>query len=517
MDVNHIDWKLIEHALQARRKWEALPPELLNLHFLQLLADSAANWGLSEALYRFFEEQARAALARYRQAEGIKPDVVPSESKEAIKERLHADFMKQVGELQAWSALYSRYFEPAYDIDISELAAAVNVHERTFRRYLIDGLQRLAAITRETEQKAHQQFTSLQLHTQLPPPESSNPIGIRSLVEQVSHLLSQLPAGVRFISLEGLGGIGKTTIAHEVAARLAQADLFTGMIWISARQEAIDEYGHLDDALNPAQSMEDIVAQLIRKLGYEQIANMPSLDEKLSKLAMVFSANSYLVVLDNLETAREANTLVPKLYPLTEGKSRFLLTSRDSLCQFSYVRSIEIPQLSLLDSKTLFESVMIRHSRALEERNTRLSPSEIESIYSVIGGVPLALKLTAAQVAEYPLEDTLKGLQEARYQGQENMFTYIYKRAWQLLSKPAQELLLFMAKLPLEGENIEWIRFMSGLPENQLPEALMQLRDRSLLEIAGTPGKPLYRLHRLTITFLQTTILQDWNVHHLDN
>jgi hypothetical protein len=33
----------------------------------------------------------------------------------------------------------------------------------------------------------------------------------------------------------------------------------------------------------------------------------------------------------------------------------------------------------------------------------------------------------------------------------------------------------------------------------------------ALLETAGSPASPTYRLHRLTTTFLQTDVLAGWN------
>jgi len=51
---------------------------------------------------------------------------------------------------------------------------------------------------------------------------------------------------------------------------------------------------------------------------------------------------------------------------------------------------------------------------------------------------------------------------------------------------------------------------MSFLPPDEFGDALAQLRDASLLEVAGEPTSPRYRLHRLTATFLQTEILAAW-------
>ncbi len=52
---------------------------------------------------------------------------------------------------------------------------------------------------------------------------------------------------------------------------------------------------------------------------------------------------------------------------------------------------------------------------------------------------------------------------------------------------------------------------MSFLSPDAFDDALAQLRDYSLLEAAGPPESPRYRLHRLTTTFLQTEVLEGWD------
>lgn len=131
-------------------------------------------------------------------------------------------------------------------------------------------------------------------------------------------------------------------------------------------------------------------------------------------------------------------------------------------------------------------------------------------LHNIIGGVPLALKLTAAQLAHLPLDDVMAGLQQANRQSSERLFTYIYRRTWQLLDEPAKALLLSLLSIAAEGEGAAWLRLMSDLPEDEFETALRQLMAYSLLEVAGSSDSPVYRLHRLTTTFLQTEILLNW-------
>ncbi|HXF63134.1 MAG TPA: hypothetical protein VNK95_16025, partial [Caldilineaceae bacterium] len=90
------------------------------------------------------------------------------------------------------------------------------------------------------------------------------------------------------------------------------------------------------------------------------------------------------------------------------------------------------------------------------------------------------------------------------------MYQQIYRRTWRLLSEQARALLLAMLSVAPEGDALEWIHPVSNLSERALDEALAQLLDHFLLEVAGPVERPLYRLHRLTATFLQADLLLDW-------
>jgi hypothetical protein len=131
----------------------------------------------------------------------------------------------------------------------------------------------------------------------------------------------------------------------------------------------------------------------------------------------------------------------------------------------------------------------------------------MHSIYETIGGLPLALKLVASQVGTLPLDHILDSLRQARQDKREAMYRYIYRRSWQLLDLNARQLLCSMLLISSEGEDVTWLRLISTLPDTNFASALEQLRYYSLVETTGTLEAPIYRLHRLTVTFLQNDVL----------
>jgi len=72
-------------------------------------------------------------------------------------------------------------------------------------------------------------------------------------------------------------------------------------------------------------------------------------------------------------------------------------------------------------------------------------------------------------------------------------------------------MLLSLLHISPEGEDLEWLQLVTTLPPDEFDAALEQLLAYSLLDAAGPAAMPRYRLHRLTITFLQTEILAQWD------
>lgn len=79
------------------------------------------------------------------------------------------------------------------------------------------------------------------------------------------------------------------------------------------------------------------------------------------------------------------------------------------------------------------------------------------------------------------------------------------------MSDPARKLLFAFLPSDPDGEDLDFLRTMSGQPDEDFFAALRELDRFSLLELNGDVERPLYRLHRLSVTFLQTDILNLWS------
>jgi len=126
------------------------------------------------------------------------------------------------------------------------------------------------------------------------------------------------------------------------------------------------------------------------------------------------------------------------------------------------------------------------------------------AVFAVVGGNPLALILTISQMQTIPPNQVLAGLQAGSI---DELYRFIFWKAWSLLDQDAKEI-LFVIQRANDQANWEWLMLTTEFSLSQMYVALQQLLDLSLIQ----PQKDdesgrLYRIHRLTSTFLRTEVL----------
>lgn len=502
MDIDNITLSLVTNTLKAWRQLEEPPDGLLDLDLLREGGATRVERGIR--LRERVEALVADELTRARVAEGL-PSDAPHPTRTSLSAALIRDFARGNVELEAWSALYHRYLAPV-PFSVEALAEVVTLDARNFRRRVTAGARRLTEGLQRLEMAEHHRLRRARLSRHLPPPEYTQLYGVDEARRELAGLLRS-SSGPDCLSIEGLGGIGKTALARAVAFNLTETDDYDGIAWISARQTWLNDDGVIEDTPDAATTLSGVIARLSTQLGFAELAGLDPA-EKLDRLTSFLRATRQLIVIDNLESVIEVELLLPALLPLARP-TRFLLTSRESVSRYPAVTRFPVRPLSFQDSQVLVESELGRHGHPAQ-----LRPDDMAALYEVVGGMPLALKLVAAQMSRWPLAVLLDNLRRARHRAPEHLYTFIYRRTWLALGEPARRLLLSLLPLALDGEDVEWLRLMSFLPPDDFDDALAQLLTYSLLEAAGPPESPRYRLHRLTATFLQTEVLAEWTAGH---
>lgn len=386
-------------------------------------------------------------------------------------------------------------------LSIQRLAHHFNAAESTIYAMQRAAMERLTETLWQMECAATTTQKAL-LKERLEPATYVNLIGVS---EQVAHLQQVLiaPGPPWLVSIEGIGGIGKTSIGDVLLRQLIEQGAFDEIGWVSARQTRLNFGGALQLVAQPALSAGPLIEQLLRQL-LPDLAPPPGapIDKSLRLLQARLKATPHLIVIDNLETVTDVEGLLPTLQTLADP-TKFILTSRKSLYSEPNIYHFTVPELSTANALRLIQQEAAWSN--LPVLATSLE-AELLPIVQTVGGNPLALRLVIGQMHVHALETILDELRGAHGQTAENLYNFIYRHAWDSLDALSQRVLLIMPLAQPPGENLEYLAQVGNLPIGDVRLALNKLVMLNLVDARGGINDRRYSIHGLTRTFLQEQV-----------
>jgi uridine kinase len=338
----------------------------------------------------------------------------------------------------------------------------------------------------------------------LPPKTYHRLVGRSRELDQIMGALRE-PERKPIVAIVGLGGIGKTALAREVAERLRTEGFFKHVVWTSFKAE--DFVGErITRTKVSSYAFDEILSKIAHQCNEVDIAKM-EFNQKREAIKDLLSnkVDRKLILLDNLETIPESEMLVGSMFEILE-KSKLLITSRHRI---KHERALIV----VLDGLRMGEGIRFLREEG-EERGvkviTEASDDTLAGIHQVTGGAPLAGKLVVGQMSRLPMEFVLETLKHCADQDRD-FYYFVFRQSWDMLKMNARRILVDMAVFPPNsGGSVDDVKAISQVKGSDFWPAMNDLVSLSLVDKIGEAGKERFALHSLTQYFIRSDITKEW-------
>lgn len=387
------------------------------------------------------------------------------------------------------------------NVPVHTLARQRNESESTVYNRQRDALDHLTKVLSAMEREARAKHHAA-LESRLDPPAYNHLVGVETYIEELTRILASAEPPW-LVCLEGIGGIGKTALADALMRRLIRTDAVDDLGWVSAQQRRFDLSGTITALDRPALTVEGLIDALLSQLfGDELSAASLSSEDAFTVLQRRLRQQAHVIVIDNLETLVDTDALLPTLRRLV-NPTTFLLTSRESLQGEPDVYCFAVPELVEADALDLIRrEARLRNVAHLQDTQ----PEGLRPMYDTIGGNPLALRLIVGLTQFHPLGALLEDLSRARSETAENLYTYIYRRAWENLDEVTRRAFLVMPLVTDHGGDLEYLTKVTAMSAREVRAAVETLVTLNLVDVRGTLEERRYTIHNLTRAFLQEQV-----------
>jgi len=328
----------------------------------------------------------------------------------------------------------------------------------------------------------------------LPRPDYLRFVGRKEYLKQVFEALQHDRAWV--VSIDGVGGVGKTALAREVAETLrslppGSPSSFEFLVWTSAKESRLTPSG-IDAQQVGFRNLDEVLSSIAGVTGFSEVLPL-SLAHKKSQVLDILGAAKVLVILDNLETVEDKDVL-RFLYELPRP-SKALVTTRHRVEESQ--KNVRLLAMPMAEAR---EFVRQEAENLGVWDVLRRNETMTDQIIERTGAIPLAMKLVVARMNLGQSPDAV--LASLAVADTADILEFCFEQSYCLLGSRSQETFLVLSIFDMPATREE-VSIVSGTKGSELDQALADLVRCSLANVQYDEGRAtdLYSLLPLTRAF----------------
>ncbi|MGB0384268.1 MAG: NB-ARC domain-containing protein [Ardenticatenaceae bacterium] len=308
----------------------------------------------------------------------------------------------------------------------------------------------------------------------LPQPDYERFVGRKAELAQLQKLLS--PTDRHFVmTIDGIGGIGKSALALEVAHRyrgdfgkLPQTERFEAIIWATAKHSLLTGQGIITRSQS-LRTLDDIYSTIATTLEREEITRARS-QEQDDIVRRALTEQRTLLIIDNLETVDDERVM--SFIRDVPAPTKVIVTTRHRVDVAYPIRLVGMSQSEALE--------LIGDES--KRKRVALTPNQATRLHKRTGGVPLAIVWSVAQMGfGHGIEATLTRLGQPT----SDIAQFCFQGAINLIQNtPAHHLLMALSLFATDA-NRDALGYVADLPLLDRDEGLEELERLSLVNKEG--------------------------------
>lgn len=306
----------------------------------------------------------------------------------------------------------------------------------------------------------------------LPNPDYGQFVGRDKELGQLLRVLRPYPHSQHsVITIDGIGGIGKSALALEAAYRYLRnfdqipvEERYDAIIWVSAKKNSLSNDGVIP-CISPSSTLHDIYRTLSVVLDWEAIIRAKP-EDQFEVVKSVLAQYRTLLILDNFETIDD-EAIVSFIREIP-APTKVIITTRHRI---DVAYTIRLHGMIWEEAASLIKT-------EINKKKISLNKEQSHCLFEYTGGIPLAIVWSIAQIGRgFSIDVVLQKLTTPS----NDITKYCFENQLEIIkNKPSHTLLRLLAFFTPDA-NRETLGEIASMADLIRDEGLVELEDLSLI------------------------------------